>query len=254
MRILIIEDEPLTAVHLKTTLLQVNKTIRIIQTTTSVAESITFLNQSPEIDLIFCDIHLGDGICFEIFEKVSLSIPVIFCTAYDKYAINAFKHNGIDYILKPFSNDSVQQALDKYTQLSKTMASGMAQNIPLLDYNLLQQIIHPKSSSLLVQHKNKIIPVKINDIAVLNIEYKMVQIITLHLQTYFVQQTLDELEKLCGHDFFRVNRQYLVNKKAINEVVRIDNRKLLLKFTVAGTPELLVGKNKIPEFLNWLRM
>lgn len=253
MRILIIEDEPLTAAHLKNTLLQIDKTIRVVHTTASVAESVVYLNDSPEIDLIFCDIHLGDGICFEIFENITTSVPVIFCTAYDKYAINAFKHNGIDYILKPFSNDSVQKALDKYTQLSKTMLSGMAQNLPLLDYSLLQQIMQPKSSSLLVQHKNKIIPVKINDIAVLSIEYKMVQIITLHLQTYFIQQTLDELEKLCGHDFFRVNRQYLINKKAINEVVRIDTRKLLLKFTIAGTPELLVGKNKIPEFLNWLR-
>lgn len=253
MKVVIIEDELLTAEDLAEMLLKLSDGIEVIKILSSVAEAITYFKQNSHPDLIFCDIQLGDGHSFEIFKTVQLNVPVIFCTAYDEYALESFKNNGIDYILKPFSKKTIKDAIEKYKTLRATLSNtaidydGLLKNLRARYHN------DKKVSSLLINWKNKIIPVKINDIALFNIEYKMTQLVSFDNQKYFVNQTLDDLEQICGESFYRANRQYLINRESVSEAHQYFARKLVLKLKIEGKHEIIISKNKVPEFLSWLR-
>lgn len=252
MKIVIVEDEQLTAEDLAETLVQLHDGIQVLRIINSVAEAVQYFRQEEHPDLIFCDIQMGDGYSFNIFSAVKIEVPVIFCTAFNEYALDAFRNNGIDYILKPFSKTTIKSAIEKYKTLRERMG------YVAVDYNAVLKHIQPgiqnrKSSSLLVNWKDKIIPVKISDIALFNIEYKMVQLVTFDNQKYFINQTLDELEEICGDSFYRANRQYLINKESILEALQYHARKLLLKLKAEGRHEIIISKNKVPEFLSWLR-
>jgi two-component system, LytTR family, response regulator LytT len=253
MKVLIIEDEQLTAEDLSEILMEMPDGISVEKILGSVAEAIEYLTKEPEPDLIFCDIQLGDGHSFEIFKQVKTKIPVVFCTAYDEYALEAFKNNGIDYILKPFSKKDIREAVLKFKQLQLTLSK------PITDFDALfkslnANTIHgPKTSSLLVNFKDKIIPIKIADIALFGIEHKNTLLITFSNQKYFINQTLEELEQICGDNFYRANRQYLINREVVTEVLQYFARKLLLKLKIESKHEIVISKTKIPEFLSWLR-
>ena len=253
MKVVIVEDELLTAEDLADTLLKLPDGIEVVKILSSVAESVAYFKQNNHPDLVFCDIQLGDGHSFEIFKHVTLNVPVIFCTAYDNYAIQAFKNNGIDYILKPFTKKTIKGALDNYKALKARLGAGS------FDYEVLLQNLQSKHqpgkkiASLLINWKDKIIPVKIADIALFCIEYKMTQLTTFDNQKHFVNHTLEELEEICGDAFYRANRQYLINRECIQEAVQYHARKLVLKLSIEGKHEILISKNKIPEFLSWLR-
>lgn len=254
MKVVIIEDEPLTAEDLADTLMQLPDGIEVIKLLPSVSEAIHYFSEDCPADLIFCDIQLGDGQSFDIFKKVQLSIPVVFCTAYNEYALQAFKNNGIDYILKPFTKKAVKDAVDKFKLLRNRSHSDDATSYEDILQNLVKNSSPGKKiSSLLVNWKDKIIPVKISDIALFNIEYKTVQLVTFDNQRYFISHTLDELEEICNTGFYRANRQYLINKEVVQEAMQYHARKLFIKLKVTGNYEVLVSKNKVPEFLSWLR-
>jgi len=250
MRVVIVEDELLTAEDLAETLTTLDDSIEVIKMLSSVQEAVTYFATRPDADLVFCDVHLGDGQSFEIFKKVSLHIPVVFCTAYDAYALQAFRNNGIDYILKPFTRKTVKSAIDKYRALRGNFAPLFSSGNPATA--TAKQAGPRKMTSLLVNWKDKIIPVKLTDIALFNIEYKMVQLVTFDNQRYFISHTLDELEAIC-QDFYRANRQYLINKEVVQEAHQYHARKLFIKLKVEGPHEVLISKNKVPEFLSWLR-
>lgn len=253
MKVVIIEDERLSAEDLADILVQLPGDIEVEKTLGSIAESIDYFNGHPSPDLIFCDIELGDGQSFELFEKIELQAPVIFCTAHDEFALQAFRNNGIDYILKPFTRKTIKKAIDKYQAI---LSRNMQQPFPY--DNLKNDWPHfpgqaAKVSSLLVNWKDRIIPVKISDIALFHIDYKMVQLVSFAQQKYFVSYTLDELEVICGSSFYRANRQYLINRESILEVLQYHARKLLVKVRIEGHAEILISKNKVPDFLNWLK-
>ena len=253
MKVVIVEDEALTAEDLAEILLKLPDRIEVVKILTSVQEAIIYFKNNSSPNLIFCDIQLGDGHSFEIFQEIRIDVPVIFCTAYDEYALQAFKNNGIDYILKPFTKKSIKAAVEKYKSLKARFS-----NTGIDFTNLLQNIqtrYHPdrKISSLLITWKDKIIPVRINDIALFNIEFKMTQLITFDNQKYFVNHTLDELEEICGEDFYRANRQYLINRNVVSEALQYHARKLVLKLKVEDKHEIIISKNRVPEFLSWLR-
>ncbi|MET0636894.1 MAG: LytTR family DNA-binding domain-containing protein [Chitinophagaceae bacterium] len=253
MKVVIIEDEILTAENLAEILLGLPDNIKVIKLLQSVRESIAYFQDHPSPDLIFCDIQLGDGSSFEIFAETRLEVPVIFCTAFNTYAVDAFSNHGIDYILKPFSKKTIGGAIEKFKKLNSRFGS------PQIDYKELlknmpgQPGAEKKAGSLLVTWKDKIIPVKIDDIALFTIEYKMTQLVTHDNQKYYVSHTLEELEEICGDGFFRVNRQYLINRECISEALQHFPRKLLLLLKIEGKYEVVVGKNRIPEFLSWLK-
>ncbi len=253
MRVIIIEDETLTAEDLAGILLKLPHGISIEKILSSVKEAIQYLQTAPELDLIFCDIQLGDGHSFEIFKQVPTKVPVIFCTAYNEYALEAFSNNGIGYVLKPFTKKSIKDAVDKFNSLKNSINKNETDFTGLLSTIQSYQSNSNKPASILVNWKEKIIPIKINDIALFSIEYKTTRLITKDNQDYTINYTLDELEQMCGKGFYRANRQYLINKEAIGEVSHYTARKLFVKLNIKGDHDITIAKIKVPEFLSWLK-
>lgn len=248
MKTVIIEDERMTAEDLAEILLQLPCKPVVEASLSSVADALAYFENAEKPDLIFCDIHLGDGSGFEIFKRLELNVPVIFCTAYDQFALEAFRNNGIDYVLKPFTKKTIRDAVDKFVRLSSNLfADKSIEGTSKTTFN------HQKSESLLVNWKDKIIPVRITDVAYFFIDYKMTQLKTFDKKEYFIQQTLEELEVICGDKFYRANRQYLINRNSIIEILHLNSRKLELNLSIATKEQILIGKAKSADFLSWLR-
>ena len=252
MQVVIIEDEHRTADNLAETILRVEPGIHIKALLYSVGEAVHYFRQNEQPDLIFSDIQLGDGLSFEIFKTVSLSTPVVFCTAYNEYALNAFKANGIDYILKPFGRDTIVKALSRYKTLQRNFFRTNT------GYELISELFvskkDPQNISILVRKKDKIVPVHIHDIALFYIENEITQLVTFNREVYTLNKTLDELEEITSYHFYRANRQYLINRKAIKDATQWFHRKLIINlvppFTTAEP--ITVSKVKAVEFINWL--
>ena len=253
MNIVIIEDERVVAEDLEKSITQLVKTPVSIVQLRSVKESVAYFKTAPAPDMIFSDIQLGDGLSFEIFIAVPMSVPVIFCTAYDEYALDAFKANGIDYILKPFTTETLERALNKYNQFKQLFSAKESQS-----YSNLMQLLADrdttKASSILVYYQDKIMPVKLNDIALFYLENNIIHLLTFSGKTYYPNKNLDELEKLTGNHFFRANRQFLVCRKAIIDVSSFFSRKLYLNLSIVFKEKITVSKGKAALFLEWLTM
>lgn len=249
MEITIIEDEKHTAEDLAETIIEIDSTINIVAILGSVEEAIMYFKKNGKPDLIFSDIQLGDGLSFEIFNAIPISTPVIFCTAYDEYALNAFKANGIDYVLKPFTKKTIANTLFKYKELKKSLLQ--AENYERI-LGLFKSNESQKQASVLVYIKDKILPLKISEIAVFYVENKITHLITFNQKTYAINKTLEELESLTGSSFYRANRQYLVNREAILEASQYFARKLALNLSIPFNERITISKEKAPEFLNWL--
>ncbi len=250
MKIVIIEDEQLIAEDLKDLLLKVDSNIEILAMIDSVASANDFFKVEQEIDLIFSDIHLGDGLSFEIFTENTIEIPVVFCTAYDQYALEAFKVNGIDYILKPFSKEVIINALDRYKNLSRAMISSSANIHKVVD--IIRHSTQSKNQTLLIHYKEKIIPVSLENIALFYIRNESTYIYTFDQENYVINKNLEELELLVGNDYFRANRQFLVHRKAIKDASSSINRKYLINLSLPFKEQITVSKEKMTAFLRWL--
>jgi len=161
MRIIIIEDEKITADELAATIKKLEPDTVIDAILDSVQTALTYFRENKEPDLIFSDVQLGDGLSFEIFKACKISAPVIFCTAYDEYALNAFKTNSIDYILKPSTSKTIAQSLAKYQNLRKTFSSSEVQYKAILDALITRSAA--QTTSILVNYKDKIVPVWIDE-------------------------------------------------------------------------------------------
>lgn len=247
MRIVIIEDENALAMDLAQTLVELDTSIEIVSILKSVEDGKKWFASNPLPDLIFSDIQLGDGLSFEILG--SEFVPVIFCTAYDEYALNAFHANGIDYILKPFSSESVDAALQKFRKLTRTNAQSFQyESIK----RLLSEMKSPKPSSILIQYRDTIKPLKIDHIALFRLENGNVHLLTFEKEKHYPGKSLEELEEIVGDDFFRVNRQTLIHRKAIITASSIFSRKLSLNISVPIDEGITISKEKAPAFLKWL--
>lgn len=253
MRVVIIEDERLTANDLAKTIKGIEPDIEIIAFLTSVEESIEYLKFDTNIDLIFSDIELGDGLSFDIFEKLNLKIPIIFCTAYNKYALEAFRTVGIDYILKPFNKISVEKTLNKYRLLREKLSG---QEDSLKEYSgllsSLKKQFTQRISSIIVYQGDKIVPINGEEIALFFLENEVIVAHTFDQKKYLVSQNLENLEKIFSPTFFRANRQFLINRKAVKDASHFFNRKMLINLTIPFKEQIVVGKLKITAFINWL--
>lgn len=247
MKILIIEDEKYTAKDLAHTIRAVEPSAEILPFIHSVEDGWEFLQQGPDIDLIFSDIDLGDGLSFELFEKVNIHCPIIFCTAYEQYALQVLQHFGIDYILKPFQKSHIERALLRYKGLKEKFEKTSA------TYQQIGSMLnHPQPSrSLLVHVADRIIPLPVSDIALIYTENNLVYAFTLSQKKYVLSETLEVLEQTLP-GFFRANRQYLVSQAAIKDASQYFNRKLRINLTVEYPDEIIVSRLKVHEFLRWL--
>ncbi|EDM35946.1 putative response regulator [Pedobacter sp. BAL39] len=251
MNIVIIEDEGIVADDLELNIKKlIDEPLDIVKLR-SVKEGITYFKNHDAPDLIFSDIQLGDGLSFEIFVAEPISVPIIFCTAYDEYALDAFKANGIDYILKPFTSKTLNTALQKYMQLKKIFSTDQTPQYDAL-LNLLADKHTQKAASVLVYQSDKIIPINLNDIAMFFLKNEITHLLTFSGQLYYPNKNLDELERLSGSTFFRANRQHLVCRNAITDVSSFFSRKLSLNLKVAHTERVIVSKGKSSQFLSWL--
>lgn len=250
MNIVIIEDEQLTADDLAENILDLDPDVQIVTKLNSVQDAVAWFQKNEHPDLIFSDIQLGDGLCFEIFKDRSITAPVIFCTAYDEYALSAFKANGIDYILKPFDKETIANALARYKELERRFAVNAEKFETILQ--LFENRKTQKKGSLLVYQKDKILPVRLDDVALFYIENEIIYILTFDQKSFTTNKTLDELEKMAGADFYRANRQYLVHRKAIKEAAQYFARSLSVSLTIPFKETIKVNKVKVSDFLHWL--
>lgn len=251
LKIIIIEDEKLTALDLAETIKKVDSDVEIQVILPSVEQSIKYLKENDNFDLIFSDIQLSDGLSFDIFKSVKISKPIIFCTAFNQYALEAFNTNGIEYILKPFSKASVSKALDKYVSLKSAFTTHSEPSFDSILMKLEQQIFQ-KQSSIILNQGDKIIPLETQKIALFFLEDDYVFAFDFDGKKYIVNNKLDELESICGSSFFRANRQFLVNRKAIKDASRFLNRKILVNITINFPEQIIVGKLKTTQFIDWL--
>jgi len=252
MKVVIIEDEAFAALRLKKMILDFNPDIQIVAELESVAESVKWFRSNPEPDLIFLDIHLEDDLSFAIFDQVNISSPVIFTTAFDEYAIKAFKLKSIDYLLKPIVHEELAAALKKYEQFSGLHHSSV--DLQSL-YNLLTGKEKKYKERLSISIGSKIKMVEVSDIAYVFVMEKGVYLRTFQGNTYSVDFTLDKLEEMLDPArFFRINRKYLVNIASIADMVAYSRSrvKLELKPKADDEFETIVSIDRSAEFKNWL--
>jgi two-component system, LytTR family, response regulator LytT len=251
MNIVIIEDELLTAEDLTGIIEGIGKDICISAVLHSVRDAIHYFLDGPRVDLVFSDIQLGDGLSFEIFRAVRIDAPIIFCTAYDEYALDAIRSNGIDYILKPFTAETVGKAFAKYTLLKKHFIPAE------VDYEKLIRSMtggraEQSVGSILVYHKDKVLPVSLDEIALFYIDAEVTRLHCFNGKTFIVNQSLDELEELSKGNFFRVNRQYVVSRQAVLDANHYPPRKYVVNLSIPFKEVLVVSKNRTTDFLQWL--
>ncbi|KAA9042096.1 response regulator transcription factor [Ginsengibacter hankyongi] len=252
MNIVIIEDELQTAWHLQNSIQVLRPDSKVVAIIDSIEAGLEWFSSNEQPDLIFSDIQLGDGLAFEMLQQLSLTCPVIFCTAYDEYALRAFQNNGIDYLLKPIKQEALKKSLDKINLFNKPLNNN---NRELLN-GLIKEITRTSKSyksTFLVAYRDKMIPVNVNDIVFFRIIDDTVELSTRNSQQYRLNYSLDYIESVIDPNFFyRANRQYLIAYNAIKEVENYFDRKLLIKLTQAIAEPIIVSKAKSSDLLRWL--
>jgi len=253
IKIIIIEDENLAIGRLKRLLNECDDTFESITEIASVKEGLDwfYTNLNTHIDLIFSDIQLLDGLSFEIFEKIEITTPIIFTTAFDEYLLKAFKTYGIEYLLKPFSSDDLAIAVDKFKALQRRTST---QN-PFTDDRLkefIKGLEQPQFPTFISYIKEKIIPIKSEDIAYFSLSHLSVFAHTVK-NKWLLTESLNQIqEKLPQHHFYRANRQAIIQRKYIKEIHNYLNGRLKVELSIENE-EILISKDNCKNFKDWLQ-
>ncbi len=251
MKAVIVEDERAASENLAYLLRRLEPGIEILEVLDSVKSAVAFFSNPHQAEIVFLDIHLADGISFEIFEKVSIAIPVIFTTAYDQYALKAFKVHSIDYLLKPIEEQELADALKQF----KTQLHGTS-NMNLQMERLLNMVSVKKKtykSALLVSRSDELVPLKTDSIAYLHIDGGIVKLHTRENQVFFPDKTLEEMEEeLDPAIFCRLNRQVIAHRDAITNIRQYFNGKLVVNLQPPMKERVVVSKARAREFKDWL--
>lgn len=245
MKVVIIEDERLASNRLQKLLTDIDNSIEVIRVLPSVKESIMFYKQSEaEPDLSIMDIQLSDGSSFEIFDHVEFQHPVIFTTAFDQYAIDAFKVNAIDYLLKPIKRDALKVAIHRAASLHAS----------LLTSELVARLRSNKNKQrFLIKFGGQLKLIHVSEIAYFFIEDRITLIMTKAGKRYPVDETLDSLNlKLDGNEFFRLNRQFIAHIDAIDKMYSLSKAKIKIILTPPTSSEIIVSTEKSADFKEWL--
>ena len=248
MRILVIEDEKPAATLLIKLIRKHFGEVDIFGNFDSITKTIQWLQENSAPDLIFCDIQLADGISFEIFEKVKLSTPIIFTTAFDQYAIKAFQVNAIDYLLKPIDQAEFARAVHKFrsNQIRST-----------IELDLLKELLSPKKntfkSRFLVRYGENIQSIPIEDISFFFSVEKITFLQTHDGKKYVLESTLEQTEaQVNPTDFFRLNRKYLCSTSAIDGIFSFSNSRLKVTLKNSTDQDILISREKVGDFKEWL--
>ncbi|SDG67882.1 LytR/AlgR family response regulator transcription factor [Psychroflexus sediminis] len=254
MKILIIEDEQHAAESLEELILELRPQVIILASLSSVEDSIDWLSSHPSPDLIFSDIQLSDGNSFEIFREIDPGCPVIFTTAFNEYALEAFKVNSIDYLLKPIKKREVGKAIKKFEDLYQHQVVEELNNLKKLLANTEATSTQTlKKSRFLAKSGQTLVSIPSKDVAYFQAEDGVVFLYDFKGKRYIVNQTLEELtEDTDSNSFFRVNRQYLVHIDSVKEAHSYFKGRLKLELNPAGHDDIIISSNKSNLFKKWL--
>lgn len=245
MKVILIEDEKLSAEHLGNLLKKIDKKIEVVATFESVKESVEAINKGIKCDLLFADIHLADGLSFDIFSKTKTDLPIIFTTAYDEYAIKAFKLNSIDYLLKPISIDDLKIAIEKFNTINPP-------SIPENIAEVVQSISKSYKNRFMVKTGDAIISLKAEDIECILSDDGIVFLISKN-KRYIAEYTLDQFETLIEPAlFFRINRKAIVNINNIEKVTSYFNSRLKIIANGLQNDDGIVSRERVSDFKLWL--
>lgn len=255
LKILIIEDEPFAQDELKRLLAKAETEMKILDCLDTVEDSVIWFGENESPDLVFCDIQLADGISFDIFNRVKVTAPVIFTTAFDEYAIKAFQVNSIDYLLKPIELENLKKAISKFKRLKQQFDSEKESINPEQIKELIELTGKPKEykSRILIKVGEQFKFIKTPEIAYFYAESNEVSLITFKNKEYIVEHSLNELsEQLNPKDFFRINRSYITNIESINKIHKYFNSRLKIDLIPPRREPILISRVKVSEFLNWI--
>jgi DNA-binding LytR/AlgR family response regulator len=252
MNILIIEDEPQAEKRLRSLLAELLPEGKVIACIDSVKKAVEFFSANPSPDLTLMDIQLADGISFEIFNQTEVKAPVIFITAYDEYALKAFKVNSIDYILKPVDKDELRQALsklkaqhDKQAPVSPEMLGNIQEVVRLLTRKY--------KSRFMIKVGEHLKTIEVGAIQYFYSQDRTTFCATTDNRKLILDYTLEELEEMVDpHVFFRINRKYMVSPSAINDIIQFTNSRLKLVLKNSTATDVIVAREKVQEFKSWL--
>ncbi len=251
MRILIVEDEPLAAVQLAAHISALRPEAQIVSVCDTVKAVVKWMSANEKPDLAFFDIQLGDGLSFEIFDQLDFKVPVIFTTAYDEYAIRAFKVNSIDYLLKPVDRAELQKALKKFEQFAKPVSSS-------LSLDLISEIVDSLGRKnykerFLVKIGAHLRIIETNEILYFYSFEKGTYARLNDGKDYLLDQSLELVESMVDPGkFFRINRKYIVALQSITDVITYSNSRLKIKVHHPVEDDFLVAREKVKDFKNWL--
>lgn len=252
MTVLIVEDEKLAAERLRNMVLELEPSAQIVKVCESIKETAKWLNANTHPDLVFMDVQLADGLCFEVFERVNVDVPVIFTTAYNEYALRAFKVNSIDYLLKPIDKEELNGSLAKYRKFSTPVTQNVAIQ-PQVIKQVMDLIRNPHKSRFVVRIGEHIKTIVIEDVAYFYSSDKYSFIRSVTGRDYAIDYSLDQLEQEVDPlRFFRVSRKFMVAMPHIKDIVAYSGNRLKLDVMGAGDDEILVSREKVSDFKNWL--
>ena len=252
MKIVIIEDEKSASNNLIYLLNQIDSDIKVVKVLDSVASAVRYLQRHNDYELILTDIHLGDGKSFEIFEQIEIIAPIIFTTAYDQYALQAFKVNSIDYLLKPIQQEELRNAIIKYQKNKFEIGILRKQaNEFLKDWKNKRNKHY--TSVLLVKRKETLIPIEAKEFACFFIQEGIVRGILFSEETFVMDQKMEDLENILDPKmFYRVNRQYILNRKVIKKMDHYFGGRIVITTQLKTEDPIIVSKAKVREFKDWL--
>lgn len=254
MKILIIEDEIPAQRMLKEMLAELDYEIKVVGCLNSIKSSVEWFKNNPHPELVLMDIQLSDGISFNILEQVTIESMIIFTTAYDEYAIQAFKVNSLDYLLKPFDKDDLQAAFEKYKVYSKKF---IEQKNTKIDYSEIASIIKNAEPDyrkrFLIQSDEVFFQLPVEQVAYFHSMQKITFAVTFEQRKYPLNFSLENLkEQLNPELFFKVNRQFIININAIKKIHSYFQGKLVIDTKPAHSEQIIVGKDKAASFKRWL--
>ena len=251
MKVLIIEDETTASENLVEMLKEIDPSIEVLQVLESVQQTVRWMNTNPAPDLIFMDIHLSDGSAFTLFDQIDVQIPIVFTTAYDQYALEAFAVNSIDYLLKPIKTVDLTRALEKFRKWGKNDVITYLEQMMKLRPGLKEN--NEYKQALLIPSKDKLLPVHIEDVACIYSTDRRTQVFLRDGKALDYNRSLDSIiGSLDPTQFFRANKQYIVARDSVLEIIIWFDNRLLLRLPVELPEPLFISKNRASEFKNWM--
>ncbi|MGZ5246226.1 MAG: LytR/AlgR family response regulator transcription factor [Flavitalea sp.] len=252
MKLLVVEDEQLLARQLIKLVKELRPDADIAGQTNSIESTVEWLSQNEKPDLILMDIELADGQCFNIFQRMEITSPLIFTTAYDEFALRAFTVNSIDYLLKPIKKEDLQRALNKYELLNSKKGSIELESFKSFVEKMVSNTRHNRER-FLVKHGQKMVSISIEEIAFFSAKNTLNFIHTKSKQKFIIDYTLDEIEDMVPpNKFFRANRQYILSHDTITEINPWFNGKLKIEISLPIEEEIVISREKASLFKEWM--